>query len=130
MTSRRFLFPGERGAVVPEAGRHDFLHVVSGYDTDGAGETEVTAFDAGLAKLEDPFGLLFGTLCMFHLGQKLRGEKGAPAINRPHFDAERVGRAYRRGLLAEADLGAGWDFWADVERPLEELRRQYNIHIA
>ena len=127
MTSRRFLFPGERGAVAPEGGRHDFLHVLSGYDTDAAGETEVTAFDAGMAKLEDPFGLLFGTLCMFHLGQRLRD---AGSIERPHFDAERVGRAYRRGLLAEVNLGAGWDYWADAERPLDELRKQYNIHIA
>jgi tellurite resistance protein len=126
MTSRRFLFPGERGAVAPEGGRHDFLHVVSGYDTDAVGETEVTAFDAGMAKLEDPFGLLFGTLCMFHLGQKLRG---AQAIEKPRFDAERVGRAYRRGLLAEVDLGAGWDIWANIEKPLEDLRKQYNIHI-
>lgn len=127
MTSRRFLFPGERGAVAPEGGRHDFLHVVSGYDTDAVGETEVTAFDAGMAKLEDPFGLLFGTLCMFHLGQKLRS---APATEKPRFDAERVGRAYRRGLLAEVGLGAGWDMWADIEKPLEDLRKQYNIHIA
>lgn len=149
MTERRFLFPGERGSVAPDGGRHDFVHVLSGYDTDAEGEMEVTALLAGMAKLEDPFGLLFGTLCMFHLGQKLRG---APASERsititktqtivntidaaanlpiPTFDAERIGRAYRRGLLAVADLGLAWDFWADVEKPLDELRKHYNIHIA
>jgi hypothetical protein len=127
MTTRRFLFPGERGAVVPDFGRHDFMHVLAGYDTDATGETEVTAFTAGMEKIEDPFALLFATMCMFHLGLKLRG---APAEERPTFDAARVGRAYRRGLLASVDLMEGWDYWADIERPVADLQKEYNIHVA
>lgn len=131
MTERRFLFPGERGASMPQDNPHDFLHVLSGYDTDDAGELELTAFSAGMAKLEDPFGVLFGTQCMLHLGRKLREPaaslRGAP----PSFNTDRIARAYRRGLLATADLvNDGWDIQSDLSRPLEELRREYNIHIA
>lgn len=127
MTERRFLLPGERGAVVPDGGRHDFMHVLCGYDTDAVGETEVTAFSAGMAKIEDPFALLFGTQCMFQLGLKLRG---AEPGEKPPFDAARVGRAYRRGLLASVDLTEGWDFWAEVERPVVELQKELNIHVV
>jgi uncharacterized tellurite resistance protein B-like protein len=126
MAERRFLLPGERGSVIPDGGRHDMLHVLSGYDTDSIGETEVTAFAAGMGKIEDPFALLFGTLCMFHLGLKLRG---APPTEKPIFDAERVARAYRRGLLASVDLTEEWDYWADVETPVLELQKEFNVHV-
>lgn len=125
MTSRRFLFPGERGAILPDAGLHDFLHALTGYDTSMTGEVELAAFTAGLKKMEDPFALIFGTLCVSHLGERLVSG-GAPP-SKMELDPARVGAAFRRGLFAAPELTEEWSFLSDVERPIDELLRRYHI---
>jgi tellurite resistance protein len=131
MTDRRLLFPGERGAIIPGSVHHDFTRVLCGYGTDAMGEVEMTAFTAGVMKLDDPFGMLFGTLCMVHLGEKLllpgAAGAGVPSMRRPEIDPARVAAAFRRGLLAAVDFTDGWDYWADVARPVDELQRHYTI---
>lgn len=131
MSRRGFLFPGERGAILPRGGLHDFMHVLCEYDTTPAGETELSAFTAGLQKIEDPFALLFGTLCMAYLGERLAhgpmsGERRVDALRAP-LDTKRVGAAFQRGLFATTDLTKGWDYWADVASPLIDVQRRYNI---
>lgn len=131
MTERRFLFPGERGASMPKENPHDFLHVLTGYNTDDPGELELSAFSAGMSKREDPFGMLFGTQCMLHLGRKLREPYASLRAAPQSFNTDRIARAYRRGLLATVDLvNDGWEIQSDLNRPLDELRRDYNIHIV
>ncbi len=128
MSERGFLFPGERGAITPDRGLHDFMHALSEYDTTPAGETELAAFMAGLKKMEDPFALLFGTLCMAYLGEKLAAGPSAPAAaQRSPLDPKRVGAAFRRGLFATIDLTTEWNYWDDIGAPLNEVQRRYNI---
>lgn len=129
MTERKLLFPGERGAILPAQGNHDFMHVLTGYDTDPNGEIELGAFTAGMMKLEDPFGVIFGTICMAHLGDRLTSDPSSPP-RRIEIDAERIGAAFRRGLVATVDFNHGWDYWADVRSTVEELQRRYAIFLG
>lgn len=38
-----------------------------------------------------------------------------------------VVRAFARGARVTVDLTDRWDFWAVMDRPVEELRREYGI---
>jgi hypothetical protein len=122
-TARQFAFPGERGGFPERGVFHDFAHVLSGYDTDPAGEIQQGAFQAGNRR-HDGFAFLLFVLVQFHLGIRTtpvaKSQKGffAPTI---------VLGAVARGAACKVDLTDGWDFWSVVDRPLDELRRDYGI---
>jgi hypothetical protein len=123
MEQNKFSWPGEKGGI-PEAGlHHDFTHVLTGYDTDPSGEIEIGSFTAGM-KQTDPFFFLLFVMLEFHLGLAVR--PGTPAFP-GHYDAERAVRAHQRGTRCKRDLTDGWDFWADMARPVTELRVAYGL---
>ena len=65
-----FQFPGALGAGPDTVIYHDLTHVLSGYDTDAAGETQVAAFHAG-ARRKDPSRSSSSSCCQFHLGMRM-----------------------------------------------------------
>ena len=122
-TARKFAFPGERGGL-PELGVfHDFAHVLSGYDTDPAGEIQQGAFQAGNRR-HDGFAFLLFVLVQFHLD--IRTTPAAKS-QKGFFKPSDVLGAVARGAACKVDLTDGWDFWAVVDRPLDELRRDYGV---
>ena len=126
LNSRRLLpasstWPGG----IPEVGtHHDLTHVLTGYDTDPAGETQIAAFYAGYFK-EDPFSFLFMVLVMFHVGVAI----GPPMITaaKGQFDPEKVLRAMERGSKINVDLTDHWDYWSVMSEPIDAVRARYNI---
>jgi hypothetical protein len=63
-------------------------------------------------------------LVMFHLGIRL-SPIATPA--RGQFHPEKVLRAMKRGAGLTIDLTRRWDWWLDVELPIDEVRRKYGI---
>jgi hypothetical protein len=129
--SRGFMFPGEKGGF-PEAGvYHDFTHVLAGYDTDPAGELQVGAFTAGYRR-KDPLVVAMLPLLLFC------ADINVSPIPHDHVDAlfsqpgvaESYLRAMERGSKVRLDLSDHWDFWPEVRRPIDEVRRDLGIDPA
>ncbi|HVH43603.1 MAG TPA: hypothetical protein VM925_14710 [Labilithrix sp.] len=115
-------FPGE-GIVAEDGTWHDLTHVLAGYGTDPLGEVSVVSFIAGYRR-DDPFFWLFTIALQFHLGVKV--SPYSPA-ERGFFEPERAARAFTRGLAVNRDLSRDWDFFADMARPLDDVRRDLGI---
>ena len=113
LTDRNFPFPGERPGASEELVLHDATHVLSGYDTDVAGECENAVFTAALRK-HDAFGALF--MVAVHTQANLG------------LDAQRVIKALTRGANVKRDLyDPSWDLWAELPRPLTSVRADLGI---
>jgi hypothetical protein len=123
MTARGFAFPGEPGGLIEVACHHDLTHVLTGYDTDPSGEVQIASFTAGFYK-EDPFSFVFMVLLLFHLGVKLQ-PIATEAVG--HFDPNKAIAAMQRGARLNRDLTNNWDYWPELERPIEDVRRDYGI---
>ena len=115
-------FPGE-GIVAEDGIWHDLTHVLAGYGTEPDGEVSVVSFIAGYRR-DDPFFWLFTIALQFHLGIKV--SPYSPGL-RGHFDPDRVAKAFARGRAVRRDLSRAWDFWADMPRPLEDVRRDLGV---
>lgn len=122
--ANQFSFPGEKGSAPEPVVLHDLTHVLSGYGTDPAGEICVTAFSAGFRR-EEPFTFLLFSMMQFNMGIGMTPI--APATSH-QFDAPAVLQALRRGSRMTIDLTDGhWDYWADMARPLDEVRAGYGV---
>ncbi|MGZ3476489.1 MAG: hypothetical protein ACXWUG_21630 [Polyangiales bacterium] len=118
-----FSWPGEKGGTPEGVMHHDLTHVLTGYTTAPLGEIQIGAFTAGMKKV-DPFLFLLFPMLEFHLGLALRPfEPAYPG----HYDAKLAFAAHQAGARCKRDLTDHWDFWADVERPVTELRAQLGI---
>jgi len=125
MTERGIALPGEPGGL-PEAGvHHDLLHTLTGYDTDGAGESLLAGFYAGFGYEGWPAWVLVA-LVTFELGLDVG----------PSFVPPRTGQFDVRGVLAafERARGAafhpmdpGWDYRELMPLPLTEARARLAI---
>lgn len=124
MTSKRFYLPGEGGASFAGTTLHDFVHALCGYDTDPAGEAEISAFTAGLLRLDDPLAMILGSMSMMLLGSKIMQAPNPFVLD---LDYARVGRALRRGLRATPELAERWDPWAVVGEPVAALLDRYGV---
>ena len=125
MTSRKFAFPGEPGGLLEIQCHHDLTHVLTGYDTDPAGECQIAAFYSGYFK-EEPFGFLFMVLVMFQVGAKLQPSQIVTNA-RLQLDPQKVIGAIERGSRINTDLTDHWDYWPLMDLPIDEVRRTYNI---
>jgi hypothetical protein len=121
-TRRKFLMPGEMPAVVEGFVYHDFGHVLSGYDTNPEGEARIAAFQAGYRR-DDGFAFLLMIMVGGHLGVKINPNLTARGL----FEPRAVLRALARGTACKVDLSDRWNHWEHVERPLEEVRREFGI---
>ena len=126
MTRRSdFSFPGEPHGPPEPIVRHDMNHVLSGYDTSPTGELQVAAFQAAGMRT-DPFAILIFILCQFHLGVRIT-PVAKPA--EMQFQPEAFIIALKRGLAANnPTFDLEWEPLSIMERPLAEVREEYNIH--
>jgi len=118
-----FPLPGEKGSTVEPQVIHDITHLLSGYGVDSQGEILAAAFSAGYRK-RDPFTFIFFVICQFHLGIKF--SPFAPA-DTGRFDAQKTLEALRRGAAMKLDISEGWDPWSIMDRPLDEVRREFGV---
>ena len=122
-TSRRFAFPGEKGAIPERLVFHDFGHVLAGYDTNPEGEIQQGAFQGGFIR-QDGFAFLMFAVIQFHLGVKITPVADA---ERGLFDVAKVLRAAQRGAACKVDLSDHWNPFEVTHLPLEEVRQRFGI---
>jgi hypothetical protein len=121
-TRRKFLMPGEQTGIFEEFVYHDMGHVLSGYDTNPEGEARIAAFQAGYRR-DDGFAFLLMIMVAGHLGVKINPNLTAKGL----FEPRAVLRALARGTACKVDLSDRWNHWEHVERPLDEVRREFGI---
>ena len=127
-----FPFPGEKHGIYELGARHDWVHVLTGYDTDPEGELDVFAFIA--ASMGDSRGLvLLGiTLALFqngsihHVQMKLIKNARTDALSDPGA-IERFANAFRRGSLCRVDVMGTVDFFAHKDMDLEAARDYFGV---
>ena len=130
--AHHFPFPGERHGIYELGAHHDFVHVLADYTTTPEGEIDVFAFIA--ATMADPKGF---TLFAFTLGlfqnatiTRVSGSKVAIARADTLDDPGAVDRyadALRRATRCTVDVMGGIDHFALADRPLDDLRAEFNI---
>lgn len=123
-----FAFPGEKHGAPEAMLIHDLSHVLAGYGTDVRSEGLVLAFQAGYRR-QEPFSVLVFLLLSAQHGVKLTAFAES---QRGYYDdkpgaIDEVVRSFARGAAMTVDLGDHWDFWAVMDRPVAELRREYGI---
>jgi uncharacterized tellurite resistance protein B-like protein len=116
-------FPGEPRAVAERGLWHDMSHVLGGYPTTPEGEAAIVAFIAGFRR-EDPFFWFFTIALQFQVGLKI--SPFAPGV--PNcIDPVQLMKHHLRGVKVNRDLSEPWDVWADIPRPIDDVRREFNI---
>jgi hypothetical protein len=122
-----FSFPGEKHGAPPTVDTHDLSHVLAGYGTDIAGESQVIGFQAGYRK-EGAMSFLLFLLVQFQVG--VRVTYLAPE-DVGYFDTpgrlEKVFKAYDRAVGMTQDLTAGWNYWSMMSMPLAEVRERFHV---
>jgi len=127
-----FPFPGERHGIYELGARHDFVHVLTGYDATPEGELDVFAFIASCMPDERGLVLLAVTLGIFQndaihrvAGRKVKmartdtlAQSGAAA---------RWAEAMQRGARCNVDVMGGIDHFALAPLPLDEVRRRFDV---
>jgi hypothetical protein len=125
-TSNKYDFPGEAGGLnAAFALPHDTVHVTSGYGTTPRGELLASTFTAAMHPHFPMAGHILPVIFSFQLRLQIntvaKDSTGA-------LDPVEFWHAYAGGKTATIDTFApGWDFWAYVETPLRDLRRQWTI---
>ena len=125
--NRGFKFPGQKGNLGESAVKHDCVHILSGTNTDYAGEIAVAAIEATMACSEIGWEMVTEVLVDFHLGiaWTLPGGIKPESMN---FDPLLFSKGLAVGSKINTDLIHDWDFWDDIETPLSELRKRFNIN--
>ena len=122
-------FAGEKGGFPVGALFHDFAHLLSGYDTSPEGELKNAAFQAGFCHGDEDFFTLLFAIVIHTAGVNLapfpmpvllgRIGQGSLALDVIH--------GWQRGAAMKVDLGSNWDFWEDVELPIDAVRERLGV---
>lgn len=97
--------------------RHDCHHVLIGASTSQSGEVEVVAFESGLmSESESRILILLSQIQVF-----------CESAGLYFLDASRVYWAYKQGVMVSQSLFEDWDYIADLNSPLAELRSSLGI---
>ena len=128
----RFPFPGERGGIEETGAKHDFVHVLAGYDATPIGEIEVFAFIAGSMHGSWGLAMLCFTLGIFQndaihtIGGRRVAIARADTLSEPG-NVDRFGEALVRGQATTVDVMAGVDHFAYAAADLEDVRQQFGV---
>ncbi|MDX2010518.1 MAG: hypothetical protein SFW67_10025 [Myxococcaceae bacterium] len=123
LVRNRLPFPGEPRAVAERGLWHDLSHVLGDYETSPAEEALVVSFIAGYRR-EDPFFWLFTIALQFQVGLRISPfSPGVPG----HIDPRAFVLHHQRGAAVRVDLSRDWNFHADWERPLVDVRRALDV---
>ena len=126
---RGFRWPGQPGAANAALAHHDWVHVMTGYDTVPIGELEVTAFMAAASR--DPGAMLgfLGAVSIYETG--LLHSVVVPSSFRHTLAApggvERLREAIRRGDRCPVDPLLTPDHFAIAAEPLAAVRRSWGL---
>jgi ubiquinone biosynthesis protein Coq4 len=122
-----FPTPGKKHALPSVGVVHDLCHVLSGYGVDGEGEVEVVCFTSGFMRRDPLSTAFFVVLQAQHDVQLVAVAKGqAHALDDPKL-LERAALAAWRGLQVNRDLFDHWDYWPELAKPLDGVRRALNV---
>lgn len=126
-----FPFPGEKRGIYEIGARHDFVHVLTDYETSPEGEIDVFAFIAATMPGDQGMALLAVTMGLFQNGTITRasGKRIPNARKDTLLDPGAIDRftdALRRGSLCTTDVMA-LDHFALADRQLDDLRRELNV---
>jgi hypothetical protein len=121
-----FAFPGVPAAPNQEfAVPHDSAHVLSGYDTSVQGELLVSTFTAGMHPDDAVTAHVLPVIISWHLGVPLADFAGSAT---GALDPRKFWVAWSRGDHLTGDtLARAWDFWAIVDRPLDDVRAAMGV---
>lgn len=127
-----FPFPGEPHGIYEIGARHDFVHVLAGYDATPEGELDTFALIAATMPDEQGLTLLAVTLGIFQNGsiRHMSGKRVAMARTDTLADPGALRRwveAFRRGSECRVDLMGGIDHFAMAPLPLDEACRQVGL---
>jgi hypothetical protein len=122
-TDRGFALPGEPKSFPEGWTKHEAYHVLSEYEVNNQGEMLLAAFSGGNSRLLC-MDLLMVTLLQFQAGKRVvPGPIPVDELRPAAFF-----RAIARGASMNVDLlGGQWNLWPVVERPIAELRADYNV---
>jgi len=121
-------YPGSRkGLPYPYLAIHDVHHVIGGYDIDVIGEQRVLAFTMGLVP-EQALLIALPALLQFQMGiADPLAASVAPKL-RDQLDVALFAREWQRGAATTGLIrDLHWDFWSWIERPLDAVRRDFNV---
>ena len=127
-----FPFPGERFGIYELGARHDWVHVLAGYETDPEGELDVFAFIAASMTDERGLVLLAITLGLFQNGSihHVAGKQIKIARADTLTDDGAVDRwveAFRRGNLCTTDVMGTVRLFEHKDEPLDEVRERFGV---
>jgi hypothetical protein len=124
-----YAFPGDpKGLNAAFSVPHDTVHVVTGYDTVARGEILASTFTASMHRDFPMAGHILPAIFSWHLNVTINKVAGAYA---GALDPHEVWRAYAAGAECRIDTFApDWDFWTYVARPIDDLRREWNIPVG
>jgi hypothetical protein len=127
-----FPFPGERFGIYELGARHDWVHVLAGYETTPEGELDVFAFIASSMTDERGLVLLAITLGLFQNGsiRHVAGKRVANARTDTLTDAGAVDRwveAFRRGDRCTIDVMGKVRLFEHKDEPLESVRERFGV---
>jgi hypothetical protein len=127
-----FPFPGEKHGIYELGARHDWIHVLAGYETTAEGELDVFAFIAssmgdfrGIVLLGITLGL-FQNGAIHHVEGKLITNARKGTLSNPGA-IDRWERAFERGSHCTVDVMGTVDLFADKDLPLEEARANFGV---
>ncbi|MFO7563562.1 MAG: hypothetical protein R6X02_13025 [Enhygromyxa sp.] len=123
ISTNQFSFPGELGHGPELIVQHDLAHVLGGYGADSREELAIGFFSAGFRR-QDPMTFVLLTMFQLHLG--IATMPGQP-VDTGSLDMRVCMEALRRGAAMSFDLSGDWDYWADMDKPVAELRERYGI---
>ncbi len=104
---------------------HDSAHILSGYGTSVQGELLVSTFTAGMHVVEGLAGHILPVIVSWHLGVPLVEPAGSAT---GALDARKFWVAWTRGDATTGDtFDADWDFWQQVDAPLDDLRSAMGV---
>jgi hypothetical protein len=127
-----FPFPGERFGIYELGARHDWVHVLAGYETTPEGELDVFAFIAASMIDERGLVLLAITLGLFQNGsiRHVAGKRIKNARSDTLTDDGAVDRwveAFRRGNLCTTDVMGSVRLFEHKDEPLDEVRVRFGV---
>jgi hypothetical protein len=127
-----FPFPGERFGIYELGARHDWVHVLAGYETTPEGELDVFAFIAASMTDERGLVLLAITLGIFQNGSihHVAAKRVKIARTDTLGDDGAVGRwveAFRRGDRCDTDVMGKVDMFAHKDEPLDDARERFGV---
>ena len=124
--ARGFSFPGEKGNIGESAVEHDCVHILTGINTDMAGEIAVGAVEAAMINREVGWEMAAEVLIDFHLGIAWTLPSGIKA-GTMNFDPELFSQGLAIGRAINIDLIKEWNYQDDLNTCINRLRKRFNI---